>query len=193
MKFFLSLIFLLIGINSYAHQPILNEQNHITFDDPYLIEQPEVSKAIYSTLKGKPHIFKISSNKDFKFYAGITVPKIKDCNQFEKFSFQVLDSNKKIIKNFDGENFKWWPWYEKYGKKWYWVGPEFGSNFKSNNIFAAGDYYIKIFNKKNKGNYVLATGDIEKFGPFIIAKLPFILPKINRKFWDKTKCKNLIK
>jgi len=193
MKFFLSLIFLLIGINSYAHQPILNQQNHITFDDPYLIEEPEVSKAIYSTLKGKPHIFKISSSKDFKFYAGITVPKIEGCNQFEKFSFQVLDSNKKIIKNFDGENFKWWPWYEKYGKKWYWVGPEFGSNFMSNNTFDAGDYFIKIFNKKNKGNYVLATGDIEKFGPFIIAKLPFILPKINRKFWDKTKCKNLIK
>ena len=192
MKFFISLIFILISINSYAHQPILNEQNHITFDDPYLIEQPEVSKAIYSTLKGKPHIFKISSNKDFKFYAGITVPKIKDCNQFEKFSFQVLDSNKKIIKNFDGENFKWWPWYEKYGKKWYWVGPEFGSNFMSNSTFAAGDYFIKIFNKKNKGNYVLATGDIEKFGPFVIAKLPFILPKINKKFWNKTKCKNFI-
>ena len=188
MKFLLSLIFLLIGINSYAHQPVLNEQNHITFDDPFLIEKPEVSKAIYSTLTGKPHIFKISSNKDFKFYAGITVPKIEGCDQFNKFSFQVLDSDKKIIKSFDGQNFKWWPWYEKYGKKWYWVGPEFGSNFKSNNIFAAGDYYIKIFNKKNKGNYVLATGDIEKFGLFVIAKLPFILPKINKKFWDKTKC-----
>jgi len=190
MKFFLTLIFFLIGINSYAHQPVLNEQNHITYDDPFLIEKPEVSKAIYSTLTGKPHIFKISSNKDFKFYVGITVPKIEGCNQFNKFSFQVLDSNKKIIKNFDGQIFKWWPWYEKYGKKWYWVGPEFGSNFKSNSTFAAGDYYIKIFNKKNEGNYVLATGDIEKFGPFIIAKLPFILPKINKKFWDKTKCKN---
>ena len=106
MKFFLSLMFVLIGINSYAHQPVLNEQNYITFEDPYLIEKPEVSKAIYSTLKGKPHIFKISSSKDFKFYAGITVPKIKGCKQFEKFSFQVLDSNKKIIKNFDGQSFK---------------------------------------------------------------------------------------
>ena len=75
-------------------------------EDPYLIEKPEVSKAIYSTLKGKPHIFKISSSKDFKFYAGITVPKIEGCNQFEKFSFQVLDSNKKIIKNFKLENFE---------------------------------------------------------------------------------------
>ena len=100
MKFCLSLIFMLIVINAYAHQPVLNEENPISFDDPYLIEKPEVSKAIYSTLEGKPHIFKISSNKDFKFYAGITVPKIEGCNEFNKFSFQVLDSNQKIIKNF---------------------------------------------------------------------------------------------
>ena len=175
MKFFLSLIFVLIAINVYAHQPVLNEKNPVSFDSPYLIEKPEVSKAIYSTLQGKPHIFKISSNKDFKFYAGITVPKIKGCNQ-------------NVIKDLDGESFKWWPWYEKYGKKWYWVGPEFGVKFKSNNTFATGDYFIKVSNENNKGNYVLATGDIEKFGPFVIAKLPFILPKINKKFWDKKNC-----
>ena len=98
MKFFLSLIFLLIGINSYAHQPVLNEQNHITFDDPYLIEKPEVSKAIYSTLKGKPHFYKIISDKIFKFYVGITVPKIEECSNFKKFSFQILDKKKKINK-----------------------------------------------------------------------------------------------
>ena len=41
----------------------------------------------------------------------------------------------------------------------------------------------EVFNEKNMGNYVLATGDDEKFGPLVIAKLPFILPKINKKFW----------
>ena len=112
MQFFFLLIFMLIVIDVYAHQPVLNEENPVSFDSPYLIEKPEVSKAIYSTLQGEPHIFKISSNKDFKFYAGITVPKIEGCNQFDKFSFQVLDSNQKVIKNFDGESFKWWPWYE---------------------------------------------------------------------------------
>ena len=139
MKFCLSLIFMLIVINAYAHQPVLNEENPVSFDSPYLIEKPEVSKAIYSTLQGEPHIFKISSNKDFKFYAGITVPKIEGCNQFDKFSFQVLDTSQKVIKDFDGESIKWWPWYEKYGKKWYWVGPELGVKFKSNNAFSAGE------------------------------------------------------
>ena len=189
MKFCLSLIFMLIVINAYAHQPVLNEENPVSFDSPYLIEKPEVSKAIYSTLQGEPHIFKISSNKDFKFYAGITVPKIEGCNQFDKFSFQILDSNQKVIKGFDGENFKWWPWYEKYGKKWYWIGPEFGRNFKSINMFPSGNYFIKVFNKNNKGNYVLATGDIEKFGFLVIAKMPIIMHKINKRFW-KVDCES---
>jgi len=30
---------------------------------------------------------------------------------------------------------------------------------------------------------VLATGDIEKFGPVVIAKMTLVLPKINKKFW----------
>ena len=37
------------------------------------------------------------------------------------------------------------------------------------------------------GNYVLGTGDIEKFGPTVIAKLPLIMPKVN-KFWDNEHC-----
>jgi hypothetical protein len=50
-----------------------------------------------------------------------------------------------------------------------------------------------VFNENNKGNYVLATGDIEKFGPFVIAKLPFILSKVNKKFWDEVKCRASLK
>ena len=173
---------------SYAHQPILNEENPISINSAYVIEKPEVSKAIYSTLNGQPHIYKISSDNKFKFYVGITVPKIDGCNNFKTFSFQILDGSQNLIKEFDGENFKWWPWYEKYGKKWYWVGPEYGEDFKSTKIFDAGTYYIKVFNKDNKGNYVLAVGDIEKFTPLVIAKTIVTLPRINRKFWDKRNC-----
>ena len=171
-------------LKSYAHQPILNEENPISINSAYVIEKPEVSKAIYSTLNGQPHIYKVSSDKKFKFYVGITVPKIDGCNNFKTFSFQILDGNLNLIKEFDGENFKWWAWYEKYGKKWYWIGPEFGRNFKSINMFPPGDYFIKVFNHNNKGNYVLATGDIEKFGLLVIAKMPIIMPKINKRFWE---------
>ena len=32
MKFFISLIFMLIVVNAYAHQPILNDENPVSFD-----------------------------------------------------------------------------------------------------------------------------------------------------------------
>ena len=58
-------------------------------------------------------------------------------------------------------------------------------------MFPSGNYFIKVFNKNNKGNYVLATGDIEKFGFLVIAKMPIIMPKINKRFW-KVDCENQI-
>jgi len=179
--FFLIIFFLFQKVN--AHQPVLNETDPLSFEEPYVIEKPEISKAIYSTLNGSPHIYKISSDIPFKFYVGITVPKIDGCESFKKYSFQILDKDKKIIEEFDGESFKWWDWYEKYGKKWYWVGPETGEDFKSNETYQPGDYFIKVYSTDNIGNYVLATGDIEKFGPVVIAKMTLVLPKINKKFW----------
>ena len=155
---------------------------------PYLIENPEISKAIYSTLTGTAHFYMISSDKPFNFYAGLTVPKIDECNNFPRFSFAVLDRDFHIIQEFDGQNFQWWEWYEPYGKKWYWVGPEYGEGFKSSNVFDEGTYYIKVFNKDNIGKYVLAVGDIEKFTPLVIAKTIITLPSINKKFWDKNNC-----
>ena len=105
-----------------AHQPVLSSKSANTAKAPYIIEEPEISKAIFSELKGKPHYHRIDSDSKFKFYAGITVPKIDDCPLAEKFSFEVLDTNFRLIELKDGENFNWWPWYEKHAEKWYWIG-----------------------------------------------------------------------
>ena len=174
--------------SSFAHQPVLNMGEEMSQSKPYVIKDPEISKAIYSTLNGEDHFYEISSENPFNFYAGLTVPKIDDCVDFPRFSFAVLDQDFHLIQELDGQNFQWWEWYEPYGKKWYWVGPEHGEDFKSTKIFDAGTYYIKVFNKDNKGNYVLAVGDIEKFTPLVIAKTIVTLPRINRKFWDKRNC-----
>ena len=187
LLFFLVLTFFTITL-SFAHQPILNIEEEMNQSKPYIIKEPEISKAIYSSLNGEEHFYVISSDKSFNFYAGITVPKIDNCDDYLRFSFAILDQDFQIIQEFDGKNFQWWKWYEPHGKKWYWVGPEYGKNFKSNTIFDAGTYYIKVFNDGNQGNYVLAVGDIEKFTPSVIAKTIVTLPKINRKFWDSKNC-----
>ena len=188
IKLFFLVVFLFAITSSFAHQPILNSDEEMSPDKPYVIENPEISKAIYSTLEGSDHYYVISSEKPFNFYAGLTVPKINDCDDFLRFSFAVLDNDFHIIQEFDGQKYHWWKWYEPYGKKWYWVGPEYGKNFKSSNRFDAGTYYIKVYNKDNIGKYVLAVGDIEKFTPVVIAKTLVTLPIINKKFWDKSNC-----
>jgi hypothetical protein len=187
----LFLLIIFFSINTFAHQPRLNEEGDYAMskDDPYIIKDPEISKAIYSTLDGAEHFYKIKSDEDFNMYAGITVAKQDDCpDEFQKFSFSILDENFNTLHAFDGESFKWWSWYEEYGKKWYWVGPEYGADFKSTNIFKKGTYYLKVNNNSNQGNYVLAVGDIEKFNALVIGKMMLVLPKINKKFWNKNNC-----
>src|SRR5210317_1640328 len=191
MKYLVVLLLITFPIfNLSAHQPALNEQNTNSLSKAYLIEKPEVSKAIYGTLEGDAHYYSIKSEIDFNFYIGITTPKIDGCDTFDKFSLDVINiSNgmKETLLELDGENYEWWEWYEPYGKQFYWIGPEYGAEFKSTDVYKAGEYLIKVFNNDNQGKYVLATGDIEKFGPLVIAKLPFIMPKVN-KFWEIENC-----
>ena len=189
MKKLLSIV-LLLGIFSqvYAHKPVLNDNSTYPADAPYEIEDPEISKAIYSTLIGDPHFYRIQSEVDFDFYAGILAAKIGECPLNSKFSFEVLDSDFHKIYLADGENFEWTPWYEEYGKQWYWNGPEIGQNFASNEVFKAGTYYIKVFNNSNTGQYIMAVGDIEKFSFTDIVGLLFSMGKIEDEFWDASKC-----
>ncbi len=192
MKKSLSLIlFLIFCTQIHAHKPVLNENSSYPPDAPYEIEDPEISKAIYSTLSGDPHFYRIQSEEDFDFYSGILAAKIGDCALESKFSFEVLDSDFHLLYLADGENFKWTPWYEEYGKQWYWNGPEIGQNFASNRVFKAGTYYIKVFNNANTGQYILAVGDIEKFSLTDIVGLIFSMGEIENAFWESKQCNSV--
>ena len=84
---------ILLFKSTEAHQPVLNSEKSNSVEEPYIIEEPEVSKAIFAELKGEPHYYRIGSNTKFKFYAGITTQKIDNCPLTKKFSFDVLDSD----------------------------------------------------------------------------------------------------
>ena len=71
--------------HAFAHKPVLNENSTYPADAPYEIEEPEISKAIYSTLTGDPHFYRIQSETDFDFYAGILAAKVGEC-AFEQTS-----------------------------------------------------------------------------------------------------------
>ena len=189
MKKILTFVALLIFSSySIAHKPVMNENSSYPADAPYEIEEPEISKAIYSTLTGEPHFYRIESETDFNFYAGILAAKIGECTLEEKFSFEVLDSDFHPLFMADGENFEWTPWYEEYGKQWYWNGPEVGESFLSDRVFKAGTYYIRVFNNSNTGQYIIAVGDIEKFSFTDIVGLIFSMGKIEDEFWNPSLC-----
>jgi hypothetical protein len=185
-----TLVFITVAFSSIAnaHQPILNDEDKTSPETAYVINKPEISKAIFSQLNGAPQYYRIDSKTDFAFYAGLTQPKISTCPIVTSFSFDVLDSNLQVIDSVDGKSFEWWEWYEEFGKDWYWVGPELGKEFKSDRIYEAGTYYIRVFNGSNEGQYVLAVGDVEKFTLPVIARTIFTMPKINSRFWNDRIC-----
>ena len=162
----------------------------MTVDAPYIIEEPEHSKAIFSELEGEPHYYQIVSPTPFKFYAGVTAPKLETCDLIQTFDLQILDASRNQIDERSGSSVAWWPWYEEYGKTWYWVGPEIGQDFKSDRQYEAGTYYVKVSNATNVGKYVLAVGDEERFGFGTIASmlLKGTMGKIRDGWWDEDYC-----
>ena len=55
VKLLFFLVFLFAITSSLAHQPILNSDREMSSDQPYVIEKPEISKGIDSTLEGSDH------------------------------------------------------------------------------------------------------------------------------------------
>ena len=101
MKKILLLIILLSMSFTYAiaHQPKLIKYSPSS-NKPHDVIEPEISKAYYGKLIGEPHYYKIESNIEFSFYAGITIPKIND--NVKWISLEVLDENNNSIFYEDG-------------------------------------------------------------------------------------------
>ncbi|MDP7149512.1 MAG: hypothetical protein QGI08_09320 [Paracoccaceae bacterium] len=191
MRTILSLAFAVLASAASAHAPVINDGlSNTTADSPYEISKPEHSKAIYSELTGAPQYYRISSDVPFRFYAGLTAPKLEGCALQQTFDLDVLDSTMARIDRRAGDDVDWWEWYEEFGKTWYWVGPEIGADFKGDRTYPAGTYYLKVSNKTNSGKYVLAVGDEEQFGIGTIAGMLMngTMKKIRTGWWDENSC-----
>jgi hypothetical protein len=146
--------------------------------EPILVEDPEVSKAYYGELKGKPNYYKIVSDKSFSLYVNVLVPNIPVESQ-RRFSVEVKDSSAKVIIFLDGTNSTWTAFYEPFGNDNYLQGPESRLNV------SAGIYQIKVFNSGNLGKYSLAVGEIEAFPPTEILRSLYSVPLLQVEFFNK--------
>ncbi len=177
MRVLFLIIFIFFSSKISAHQPKLIKYSP-TINNPHEIIFPEISKAYYGKLNGNPHYYKIESEKEFSFYAGITIPKVNE--EYNWISIEVIDQNNNTIFFADGKNHSWKSWYEPYARDWYWIGPQIGTHnnkeFKSSLKINAGKYIIKVFNENNYGSYSLAVGEKEFFGSNIFEKILTWIP-----------------
>lgn len=173
-KWFLGII-LICGLGfaapASAHLPRL-ERGNVEIK----VEKPEISKAYYGWLEGKPAVYSIDSKKPFLLYAGLLSPRVENGR---------MDYSATIYK--DGELFAQVPaddsfWlinYEPFGNDYYAEGPEYEQEV------LAGKYEIEVFNSGNRGNYVLAIGKTENLSAGEFMRTLFVLPSVKEEFFGK--------
>ena len=173
------LICLLASISMVsAHQPRLETGTNVSYQNPIVVQNPEISQAFYSQLNGNPDYYKINSDKTFKLYLNLLVPTSPGISG-SFVSAEVLDSTGNSILMVNGTNTNWQPYFEEFGGDNYLKGPEATTNLP------AGTYYIKVFNTQNQGKYAIAIGDIETFPLDESLKAIVTIPLLKEQFFGK--------
>ena len=142
-------------------------------DEKINVTEPEISKAYYGNLSGKPHIYTISTSSPIDLYVNVLVPFIEG------------PEKNVIVKIFKGEQLRgilspkkgdWKEFFEPFGHSMYWKGPEFKVRAD------AGKYKIHVQSTEKSIRYVLATGEIEAFdGPESLNAI-LLIPKLKKDF-----------
>ena len=60
-----------IAMPATSHQPVLAIGEPHAQEQPFEIEEPEISKAIYSKLDGSPNFYRVMSDKSFIFSSAL--------------------------------------------------------------------------------------------------------------------------
>lgn len=172
------LILLAVFTAGYGHQPRFIMKQDPTRDDPVLIERPTISKAYYGELKDTAEYFTFLLKDPLSMYLNLLVPDIDTFRDY-RFSADLFDSAWNLIYTLDSGQAAWKPFYEKYGKDNYLMGPEARVPLK------AGTYHIRVFNATGKGRYALATGEKESFPLIEIWRAIRVMPKLKKHFFNK--------
>ena len=154
-----------------AHQPRLVEMEKIN------VTEPEISKAYYGNLSGKPHIYTISTSSPIDLYVNVLVPFIEGP---EKNVTVKIFKDEQLMGILSPKKGDWKEFFEPFGQSMYWKGPEFKVRAE------AGKYKITVESTENNIRYVLATGEIEAFdGPESLNAI-LLIPKLKKDFFEES-------
>ncbi|MCC7561045.1 MAG: hypothetical protein KO318_11570 [Methanobacterium sp.] len=177
----IALIFVLLLVSismANAHQPRLDIGTSVSIENPIMVDDPEISKAFYGELDGKPVYYQIHSPQPFQLYVNLLVP-TSPGQGGELVSAEVTDSSGEMIMFLNGTNSTWTPYFEEFGGDYYLNGPEATLNVP------AGTYNIRVFNTQNQGKYSIAIGKIESFPANEAISALFTLPLLKEQFFSK--------
>jgi len=171
---FLLAVFLFVPFLVSAHQP------RITGNTETIVENPEISKAYYSKLKGAPQIYTINATSSFDLYVNILIPDIADQKtDVTAYVFKGADTTKPLAV-LGGLNSEWKKFHEPFGNDNYLMGPEYKTRAE------AGQYRIEVISPNNDSKYSLAIGEIESFNLKETVNAVNLIPKIKKTFFNES-------
>jgi hypothetical protein len=154
-----------------AHQPRLVEMEKIN------VTEPEISKAYYGNLSGKPHIYTISTSSPIDLYVNILVPFIEGPGKNVTVN---IFKGEQLIRTLSPTKEDWKEFFEPFGQSMYWKGPEFKVRAD------AGKYKIHVQSTEKSIKYVLATGEIEAFGGPESLRAILLIPELKKNFFEES-------
>ncbi len=187
------LVFLIVSINSYAHKPIVIDGGPSSIDNPYLIEDIDISQVAYHhATEGKLEIWlKFSGKENQKIKIQLGSPKLDDSKPIYFPACAILSKKLPPVVvpfavpiEYGGQVFttnsqKPEVFYEEFTGTYSWT-------FKTIEYIlpATGDYYIVGYiPDPREGKFWIAVGEKEKFGLLDILTLPKTIVEV-RKFHE---------
>ena len=158
-------------LKTLAHQPRLVEIEKIN------VTEPEISKAYYGNLSGKPHIYTISTSSPIDLYVNILVPFIEGP---EKNVTVKIFKGEQPMEILNPKTNDWKKFFEPFGQSMYWKGPEFKVRAD------AGNYKIHVQSTEKSMRYVLATGEIEAFDGTESLRAILLIPELKKNFFEES-------
>ena len=167
--FFVTMISWPLGV--FAHQPRIVDAEKI------YVTKPEVSKAYYAKLSGKPHTYIISVNSAIDLYVNVLFPHKEGPKK--NITVNVFKGDQSIGSLSSGE-VDWKKFFEPFGQSMYWQGPELKKNVD------AGKYEILVQSKEKNLRYVLAIGETEVWSGIDSINAILLIPELKRNFFEES-------
>jgi len=140
------------------------------------VAQPEISKAYYGWLSGKPVVYSISSASPFLLYVNLLSPQVEG----GKIDYSAdIYRDGELFAKVDSADFVWTVTYEPFANDYYAKGPEYEADVPP------GNYTVEISNSGDSGNYVLAVGKTEDLSIGEFLRTVTVLPRVKEQFFGK--------